>query len=144
MCALSGTAFSDTFSIKKSQGGGGSVAYGTLILTPDGSVPVQNLKVNSEIIVYNVRSRMSTAATVIAISRITLDNLLTIHISDGMPLRVDVNPRLRFHVLKNEEPVLRPVTELKTRGLVIPIRPAGMMPITEISVVWGVNMYSTT
>ncbi len=45
----------------------GSVAYGTLITTPERKVPVQNLEAGSTIIVYDVFTGISTTSTIVSL-----------------------------------------------------------------------------
>src|SRR5207247_7020150 len=73
-------------------GGGGSVAYGSLIKMADGTEePVQNVQVGSQVIVYNVPTAYTTVATVTQIIVVTVNSQLIIHTSARLPFRADVN-----------------------------------------------------
>ncbi len=112
--------------------GGGSVAYGTLITTPERRIPVQNLEAGSTIVVYDVFSGVSTTSTIVSIRHLMLNNMLTIQTTDPLPLRVDANPRLRFYTLVSGIPVLRAVTELSPGDLLYSYDARTWVPIVSI------------
>jgi len=121
-------------------GGGGSVAYGTLIIKADGTrMPVQNLAVGDNLLMYDVYSRTSITATLTSIPRTTVDNMLTIYTENGMPLRVDANPRLRFYVWTTAGPTLKPVTEFRAGDLIYNYDLAKWVTITRIQTSSGGN-----
>jgi hypothetical protein len=77
-----------------SGGGGGSVAYGSLVTLADGSrVPVQNLKVGDVMLGYNTTSGQFTTSTVLSIKSVSTTNMMIINTQSGVPFRVDANPR---------------------------------------------------
>ncbi len=98
--------YSDTFTILAGCCGG-SVASGTLITMEDGSkVPVQNLQVGDQVISIDPYTRQSYRSTITSIKVVTVDNILIFHTSTGPPLRVDINPRLRFNAIHDGQPGL--------------------------------------
>jgi len=71
-------------------GSGGSVAAGTLITLASGTnVPVQNLKIGSQLLSYNVTTNQFASATVTKMTTVTTDNMLIIKTLDGRSLRTD-------------------------------------------------------
>ncbi len=82
-------------------GGGGSVAQGTEILTPNGNIAVQNLNVGDTVISIDPFTQQSYHSTIRRINIVTVDNMLIFHTATGLPLRVDINPRLRFNAIHN-------------------------------------------
>jgi len=73
-------------------GGGGSIAYGSLISMKDGSkVPVQNLKVGDMMLGYDTDAGTYAISVANAITIVVTTNMLIIHTSDGTPFRVDAN-----------------------------------------------------
>jgi len=120
-------------------GGGGSVAYGTLIAMPDGSrVPVQNLEVGQDILMYDVFSGGSTRATIVSMHLVKVGNILTIYTGTShVPLRVDANPELKFYVLTANGPVLIPVTTLQSGNLLYSYDSGRWVPITSVTVTYG-------
>ncbi len=92
-------------------GGGGSVAYGSLITLSDGTkVPVQNVPLGAQLIVYNVPTGYHTTATVYQIHTVTVSATLTIHTSAGLPFRADANPHMKLWVLTSAGTVEKPIT----------------------------------
>ena len=75
-------------------GGGGSVAYGTLITMHDGTrMPVQNLRVGDRMLGYNTTTSRFTVSLVTSIKVVDTSNMLIINTAAGIPFRVDANPR---------------------------------------------------
>src|SRR6266550_1296115 len=75
-------------------GGGGSVAYGTLITTQNGtSIAVQNLRVGDRMLGYNTTTSQFTVSLVTSIRVVDTSNMLIINTAAGIPFRVDANPR---------------------------------------------------
>jgi hypothetical protein len=121
-------------------GGGGSVASGTLITLADGTrIPVQNLAVGDRLLLYDVYSHTSITAALTSIPHTTVDNMLTIFTENGMPLRVDANPRLKFYVWTSSGPTLKPVTEFQAGDLIYNYDLAKWVAITRIQTSFGGN-----
>ncbi len=119
-------------------GGGGSVASETLITMSDGSeLPVQTLSRGDGIIMYDVYSGASLKATITTIHSVTVDNMLTIHTENDPPLRVDVNPHLKFYVLTSNGPILKPVTLLRPGDLLYSYYGGSWVPVTQVSATYG-------
>jgi hypothetical protein len=89
-----------------SRGGGGSVALGTQILTPNGDVAVQNLNVGDTVISIDPFTQQLYHSTITSVNIVTVGNMLIFHTATGQPLRVDINPRLRFNAIHNGQPGL--------------------------------------
>jgi len=119
-------------------GGGGSVAHGTLITMADGTrIPVQNLAAGDHVVMYDVYRRTSLTATITSIPHVTVDNMLTIYTEDGMPLRVDANPKLKFYVWTLNGPILKPVTDFQPGDLLYNYDHAKWVPITRVEISYG-------
>jgi len=84
-------------------GGGGSVALGTEILTPNGNVAVQNLNVGDTVVSIDPFTQQLYHSTITSINIVTVGNMLIFHTATGQPLRVDINPRLRFNAIHNDQ-----------------------------------------
>ncbi len=97
-------------------GGGGSVAYGTMITVSDGTkVPVQNLKVGDELLGYDTATGLFTVATITDFIAVDTSNMLVITTEAGAPLRVDANPAQTLYVKTRSGTVgWLSVTELQT------------------------------
>jgi hypothetical protein len=80
---------------------GGSVAQGTGILTPNGNVPVQNLNAGDTVISIDPFTQQMYHSTITSINVVEVGNMLIFHTATGQPLRVDINPRLRFNAIHN-------------------------------------------
>ncbi len=119
-------------------GGGGSVAKGTLITKPGGSrAPVQNLRAGDQILLFDVYTETALPATISSIRQVSIDNMLTIHTENGLPLRVDTNPRLKFYVWMSTGPVLKPVTEFQPGDLIYNYDYDDWVSITQVHVSYG-------
>ncbi len=128
--------YSDTFTVLG--GTGGSVASGTLITMEGGNtVPVQNLVPGDRILLFDVFSRKSLPATIAAVRQVTVDNMLTIFTENGLPLRVDANPRLKFYVWTNTGPVLKPVTEFQPGDHLYSYDYGDWVPVAHVQVSYG-------
>jgi hypothetical protein len=96
-------------------GGGGSVAAGSQITLSSGRTEsVQNIGIGSKVIVYDVLTGYQTTATVTQISTVSSDTLLTLHTSAGLPFRADANPKMKLHVRVEGQPVLEPITAIRS------------------------------
>jgi hypothetical protein len=95
-------------------GGGGSVAYGSLITLADGTrVPVQNVALGAQLIVYNVPTGYRTTATVYQIRTVSVSSTLTIHTSAGLPFRADANPNMKLWVLTSTGAIEKSITLIR-------------------------------
>ncbi len=63
--------------------------------------------------------------------------MLTIHTENGLPLRVDTNPRLKFYVWMSTGPVLKPVTEFQPGDLIYNYDYDDWVSITQVHVSYG-------
>jgi len=95
-------------------GGGGSVAFGTLITMANGSrVPVQNLQIGDTMLGYDVVTGQYTDSTVKSIKIVVASNMLVINTATGTPLRVDASPtEILWTKLTNGTALWLPVTQL--------------------------------
>src|SRR5438552_2443086 len=119
-------------------GGGGSVASGSLITLSDGTrVPVQNIRVGTQVIVYNVPTGYQTIATVYQIRVVTVDNTLTIHTTAGIPFRADANPGMRLWVLTNGGAVEKPITTIQPGDQIYSYDLGHWVSVPNVTITYG-------
>ncbi len=119
-------------------GGGGSVAYGTLITTAElVQIPVQNLRIGDQVLMYDVYTDSSLTATISEVRQVNVDNMLTIFTDNRLPLRVDANPRLKFYVWSSAGPILKPVTEFQPGDRLYGYDSRSWVSITQVQVSYG-------
>ncbi len=139
--ARTGTQIVDIYTDKMtpdSGGIGGSVAHGTLITKADGSkVPVQNLLVGDSILTYDVYTGLSVPGTIASIRETFVNNQLILFTQDGLPLRVDANPRLKFYTLTSNEPVLKPITKFQPGDLIYSYDAGRWATVTQVNIIYG-------
>ena len=120
------------------QGGGGSVAFGSLITLWDGTrEPVQNVREGSQVVVYNVPTAYSTTAKVTQIIAVTVDNQLTLYTSVGLPFRADANPFMRIWVLTSDGPSQKPITMIQPGDEIFNYDLQQWVPVTHITAAFG-------
>ncbi len=116
----------------------GSVARGTLITMADGSrVPVQNLIAGDRVIMYDVYTGASLPATIVSIRETFVNNQLILYTQDGLPLRVDANPRLKFYTLTSDGLVLKPVTLFQAGDFIYNHDAGRWATLTQVNVIYG-------
>ncbi len=106
---------SENYDVNGGSGGGGSVAYGTLITLPDRtSVPVQNLKPGMSLLAYNTTTSEYQTTTITRMDMVYTSNMLVINTQDPLPLRVDNATAQKLWVKKNDGTIgWLPVTSLR-------------------------------
>ena len=119
-------------------GGGGSVAYGTLITMADGTqVPVQSLRAGDQIIVYNVPTGYQTIATITDLKTVETNTTLTIHTSTGQPLRADASPKMTLWVLTREGPVQKQIALIQPGDQIYDYDTHAWVTVTQVTVATG-------
>jgi hypothetical protein len=128
-----------TFYLCCAGGGGGSVASGSLITMASGSkIPVQNVRVGDRVIVYNVPTGYQTVATVYGISRVSVNNTLTIHTSaGGAPFRADANPDMKLWVLTPFGSVEKPITAMQQGDQIYNYDIKSWVQVTDVTITYG-------
>jgi hypothetical protein len=135
----SATQGNDIYVDRLTGGAGGSVAYGTLITLADGSqVPVQRVVVGDRVVVYDVYAGSGSVETVQRIATTTVDNLLTIHTTAGMPLRIDYNPYLRLKVMGYDGSIIpKSATEIAVGDRLFNYYVGGWVTVTGTTAAFG-------
>lgn len=82
------TSFTLTITVMQSGGGGGCVASGSLIQTPSGSVPVQNLSIGSHVLSYDPVTQTFSESELLANNATEVDLTFVIYYSNNGSLRV--------------------------------------------------------
>jgi len=105
----------------------------------DGSkVPVQNISVGDEVIVYNVPTGYQTVAIVYQIVTHTVNNTLTIHTTaGGTPFRADANPAMKLWVLTANGPVEKPITTIQSGDQIYNYDLGHWVSVTDITITYG-------
>ncbi len=136
----------NTYNSSCGGGGGGSLAYGTLITMADGSsVAVQNLKVGDQMLGYNPATGQYTVSTVLSIKIVDAPTMLVINTGTGIPLRVDASPtEILWTKLPDGTTLWLPVTELNVGDFLF--TPSGWVPVISIASITGGHhiMYDIT
>jgi hypothetical protein len=119
-------------------GGGGSVAFGTLITLANGTaIPVQDIQIGNQVIVYNVPTAYQTIGIVDQIL-VTLNNsTITLHTTAGLPFRADANPYMRLWVLTNAGPTQIPITLIKPGDQIYNYDLQTWVNVTKVTVSYG-------
>jgi hypothetical protein len=132
-------------------GGGGSIAYGSLITMADGSqVPVQNLSVGMQLLSYDMTTHQYVITTITRFVTVMTHNQMVISTSTGKPLIVDQNPAQKLYVKMPDGTVtLMSVTDLKVGYDLFDALSQTWVPITNIHYENGGNhlmydIYTTT
>lgn len=116
-------------------GGGGSVAAGTLITLEDEStIPVEQLHVGMQVMSYNMTTHQFETSVITKFYAVTVDNYMTITISNGKTLTTDQNPQQRLYVkiCGSTKWTLLPVTELRVGDSLFDAPTESWVPITSI------------
>ncbi len=116
------------------KGGGGSVAYGTLISLADGSqAPVENLRIGMSLLSYDLSTGQYVVTTVTRFYSVATDNQMVITTGTGKPLIVDQNPAQELYVLLPDGHwTLLPVTSLRVGYNLYDALGQSWAPITSI------------
>lgn len=115
-----------------SGGGGGSVAYGSLVTMADGGqVPIQNLQTGDLMMGYDISLGQFTTSRILSFENVTTSNMMVIDTAAGIPFRVDANPRQTLWTKAPDGSTgWIPVTSIQ-RGDEL-FTPNGWTPVTKI------------
>lgn len=119
-------------------GGGGSVAYGSLITMADGTqVPIQNVRVGDQVVVYNVPTGYETVGTVEQVIVTVANSSITLHTTVGLPFRADANPHMRLWVETATGPVETPITNIQSGDKIYNYDLQSWVTVTHVTLTYG-------